>query len=314
MVKDGLKITALAGMFFVYPAFADNTNLKPETAKNLAPQEQPMDKSAPDASFQDASDGDDRRTDLQNDNQLAYSPPENLAKQAQPAYQQPAPAPDTQQHKGDSQLAYDAQQHQGDSSQLAYNGATPQANIKNQSTLPPDEQHQGDNVVADNLSQLPPSINQDAPHRDYQAPHKAEDEQHGQELSEAELKAYENDQQQYEQAQATMNQAPDQRGNELNARISQEQNKLQSDSASNNSTAVEDDKQSLALDKQELNEQELAASNHTENLEEFNDPNHQEMPNTETQVAEAAPPAEPAAPPQNTELALNKEQTPRVPW
>jgi hypothetical protein len=165
------------------------------------------------------------------------------------------------------------------------------------------------------LQDLPP--NQEPPHHDFQ-PAQVEDEgMRSQVLSESEENVYESDQQQYEQAEAKIeDKSLDKKNNDLSDRVHQEEAKLRSDNQNSNSTELEDDKQRLALDQSELQQQELLASNHSQNLEEFNDPGRLDMPESgpdDTQTAQAAP-ADPAAAPvnQKTELALN--QPPRVPW
>jgi hypothetical protein len=296
MVKDGLKISMLAGMFVVYPAFADGPLQPGDMAKNIAQQAQPMDQAAPDASFEPES-YEDHRADMTAD--FKPQPDQNAAPADaqfppnEPAASAPAPA-----------LSSAAQQEQQLPPTHSAASAPP---VNSQSAMAqPDASKSAPQQLASN---------NDAPHPDYQTSAKADDDNHGHELSESEENVYESDQQQYEQAQAALD--PDKKNNELSDRITQEQNKLQSDSAKNDNIAMEEDNQSLMLDKQELQKQELASADRGLNLDEFNGPDRAEMPmsadNNQAPLPDPLQPQDGAAPAKNPELAMNT-QTPRVPW
>jgi hypothetical protein len=253
MVKDGLKISMLAGMFVVYPSFADNPLQPGDMAKNIAQQAQPMDTAAPDASFEPES-YEDHRAEMTADFKPQPDPnanqPEAQLPPNEPAATAPAPA-----------LSSAAQQEQ----QLppTHSAAAPDTTSQSASNAFP-------NPEAGKSAPQQLASNGDAPHPDYQTGARAEDDNHGHELSEAEENVYESDQQQYEQAQAAID--PDRKNNELSDRVTQEQNKLQSDTAKNDNVAMEEDNQSLMLDKQELQKQELASADRGLNLDEFNGP------------------------------------------
>jgi hypothetical protein len=281
MVKDGLKISILAGMFVIYPAFAEDV-MPPDPSKNSGLQEQAMDQPAPSGNYQpDTSDGDDHRAEIADFKDPDQNPVHQQEEQLPPtATATPAPS----------------------QTQAADNQHVDNSNTKTtlEKGLPQQQQ-------------LASNQNQEAPHPDFQAtPSKIDEEQHGHELTESEENVYESDQQQYEQAQSSMD--PDKKNSELSDRITQEQSKLQNDSAKNDSVAVEEDKQSLVLDKQELEKQEIVASNHGQSLDEFNSQDNSEAMTAEnTQAALPSTPEPASQGAKNPELAMNT-QTPRVPW
>jgi hypothetical protein len=312
MVRHGWKITAIvAGILLAYPALAE---VKASSDVSIAKQDQPMDAAAPDGSYQEPTDGDDdKRAEMTAD----FKPVAEAQPQA-PVASVSSPAPQ-QQHHGDNQLTGNSEKPEP-GQVLAQQ--EPAANAV------PQQQHQGDNQLSGAPQQAPapapgqalamaePQPNQEAPHRDFQPSHKEEEDLHGMELSEADESVYENDQQQYEQAQAGMNSSLDRRNNELNDRINQEQAKLRSDNEANNSVEIEDDKQRLTMDKHELAQQEAIEANHTQNLPEFNDQDHSDMPMVADNAdATANTPASPPAdtPAQGPELAMNSQPA-RTPW